>query len=57
MTRDLAQLILYNANVVTMDRQRPQAGLVAIRDERILAVSGNDELDEMLQNRVRDRQG
>jgi predicted amidohydrolase YtcJ len=47
MTRDLAQLILYNANVVTMDRQRPQARLVAIRDERILAVSGNDELDEL----------
>lgn len=46
MIKNPAQLILYNANVITMDRQRPQAGLVAIRGESILAVGGSDELDE-----------
>ena len=37
-----ADLILKNANVLTMDPGRPRAGLVAVRDGRIWLVGGED---------------
>ncbi|MCK4368328.1 MAG: amidohydrolase family protein, partial [Dehalococcoidales bacterium] len=42
-----ADLILTNANVLTMDPSRPTAGLVAIKDNRILLVAGSEELGEV----------
>ena len=40
----LADLILKNANVITMDAGQPSAGLVAITGGKILLVANNDEL-------------
>ena len=37
-------LILYNANVLTVDGRRPRAQAVAIADGRFLAVGGNDRV-------------
>lgn len=39
-----ADLILYNANVLTMNRRRPRAELVVVKDERIVWVGTNDDL-------------
>ena len=41
----VADLILHNATVITMDPSFPHGSMVAIRDGRILAVSGEDELN------------
>jgi len=38
----VADLILYNANVLTLDAERPSAELVAVEDERITWVGSND---------------
>jgi hypothetical protein len=38
-------LVLYNANVLTMNRRQPRAELVAVRDGKIIHVGKNDELD------------
>ncbi|MFC2068268.1 amidohydrolase [Chloroflexota bacterium] len=38
-----ADLILRNADVVTLDPQQPKARLVAIKGDKILLVAGNDE--------------
>ncbi len=38
----VADLILYNANVLTLDPQRPRAQLVAIKGEKIIWVGSND---------------
>lgn len=40
-----ADLVLYNANVLTMNRRRPCAELVAVRDGVITHVGKNDELN------------
>ena len=40
-------LILYNANVITIDAAQPQAQAVAIAGGRFLAVGSNDELRGM----------
>jgi len=40
-----ADLVLYNANVLTMNRRQPRAELVAAKDGRIIYVGKNDELD------------
>ena len=40
-----ADLILKNANVITMDPRRPDAGLVAIKGNKILLVAGNEALE------------
>ncbi len=45
MNKQVADLILYNANVLTMNRRQPRAGLVAVKDGRIVRVGGNDDLD------------
>jgi len=42
-----ADLILHNANIITMDSARPSAQLVAIRGDRILVVGDNDLLGEV----------
>jgi predicted amidohydrolase YtcJ len=42
-----ADLILHNANVITMDPTRPSAQLVAVRGDRILVVGANDLLGEV----------
>ena len=42
-----ADLILTNANVITMDPSRPAAGLVAVKGNRILLVAGSDQLGEV----------
>ena len=40
-----ADLILYNANVLTMDSIYPQARMVAVRDSKVLAVSKVDDFE------------
>ncbi len=40
----MADLILFNANVITMDSACPKAQLIAIQDNRIIAVGKNDDL-------------
>ncbi len=40
----MSDLLLYNANVISMDPIYPDAGLIAIKNGRIKAVSGNDSL-------------
>jgi predicted amidohydrolase YtcJ len=54
-----ADLILNNANVITMDPDCPSAGLVAIKGNRILAVAGGKELEQLkgAKTRVIDCQG
>ena len=39
-----ADLILYNAKVITLDPEQPHAELVAIRGNRILAIGNGDDL-------------
>jgi predicted amidohydrolase YtcJ len=38
------QLILYNANIVTVNPLQPRARALAILDDRVLAVGGDDEI-------------
>jgi len=38
-----ADLILYNANVLTLDRRKPRAALVAVKDGRIAWVGENED--------------
>ena len=54
-----ADLILCNANVLTLDTNYPRAQLVAIRDGKILTVGGNGDLKEFkgLRTTVVDCQG
>jgi len=42
----MADLILFNANVITMDSTCPTAQLIAIQDNRIIAVGKDDDLRE-----------
>ena len=42
----MADLVLFNANVMTMDSSCPTAQLIAIQDNRIIAVGGDDDLRE-----------
>jgi len=42
-----ADLILYNANVLTLDPKRPRAKLVAVEGERIIWVGDNDKLRDL----------
>jgi len=43
----VANLILKNANVITMDPRQPKAELVAIKDDKILLVTGNKEMESV----------
>jgi len=47
-----ADLVLYNANVVTLDTNYPRAQLAAIRDGKVLAVAGNEVLKEFRGSRT-----
>ena len=38
MRNSVADLILFNANVLTMDPRHPRAQLIAILNERVLSV-------------------
>ena len=48
-----ADLILYNANVLTLDSNYPRAQFVAIRDSKILAVGENEDLKEFRGSKTR----
>jgi hypothetical protein len=54
-----ADLVLKNANVITIDPAQPRAQLVAIKKEKILLVGGNERLEEVkgAKTRVIDCQG
>jgi predicted amidohydrolase YtcJ len=49
----MADLIFFNANVITMDSTCPKAELVGIRNNRILAVGGNRHLKEIKSKTVK----
>jgi predicted amidohydrolase YtcJ len=51
-----ADLILYNANVLTLDPQRPRAQMVAVKDGKIIRVGDSDERSD-LEGRKIDCQG
>ncbi|MBA7703946.1 Adenine deaminase [subsurface metagenome] len=55
----VADLILKNANVITVDPAQPNAELVVVRGDRVLLVAGNEELDSVrgAKTRVIDCQG
>ncbi|GAG09654.1 unnamed protein product, partial [marine sediment metagenome] len=42
-----ADLILYNANVLTLDRHYPKAELVAVQNGKIVRISGSEALNEL----------
>jgi predicted amidohydrolase YtcJ len=46
-TRTDPELILYNANIMTVDDAQPQAQAVAIAGGRFLAVGSNDDVRAM----------
>lgn len=46
MSRERADLILYNANVLTLEPRRPRAGLVAVKGQKIIWVGTNDDREE-----------
>jgi predicted amidohydrolase YtcJ len=43
----VSDLILFNANVITMDSTSPQAELVATQNGKVLAVAGNESIVEL----------
>jgi len=47
MTMSEADLILYNANVLTIDPEIPKAKLVAVKGERIIYVGDDDKLSDL----------
>ncbi|TFG89771.1 MAG: amidohydrolase, partial [Syntrophobacterales bacterium] len=40
-----AELVLYNANIITFDPAKPRATTVAVRDGKILRIVGNGDGD------------
>lgn len=46
MDTPLADLILYNANILTLDSNYPKAQLVAVQGGKVLAVAGDEALEE-----------
>jgi predicted amidohydrolase YtcJ len=45
----LSDLILFNANVITLDHSLPEVQLIAIKDGQIIHISGNEKLHELRQ--------
>jgi predicted amidohydrolase YtcJ len=43
-----ANLVLYNGNIHTMDRSRPRARAIAVRDNRVLALGSDGEMRALL---------
>ena len=52
MRNSVADLILFNANVLTMDPRHPRAQLIAILNDRVLSVSNNDSIAELRGSRT-----
>jgi predicted amidohydrolase YtcJ len=52
LRRSEPQLILLNANIITMDATQPRAQALAIADGRLLAVGSNDEVNAMATSRA-----
>ncbi|MFO8011002.1 MAG: amidohydrolase [Dehalococcoidia bacterium] len=52
MDTEKAELILYNANVLTMDLSLPRAEMVAMRDGRVLALGRNSDLNDRRSGRT-----
>ncbi len=50
---ETADLILKDANVITVDPDRPQAEAIAIQGDLILAVGTNDEVDAFVGDTTR----
>jgi len=48
-----AELVLKNANVITMNPKQPAAGLVAIKGNKIMSVAGSDKLGEVIGAKTR----
>ncbi len=46
----MSDLILYNANIHTIDPNKPTAQAIAIRDNKILAIGSNDSVRVLLPN-------
>ena len=49
----IADTILYNANVLTMNKACPEKQLVAIKNDRVLDVAGNDAINNLSGERTR----
>jgi predicted amidohydrolase YtcJ len=47
------ELILYNANIITIDNRRPRAQAVAIADARFLAVGANEQVRGLATGRTK----
>src|SRR5262249_54563898 len=47
------QLVLYNANILTVNSHQPRAQAVAIAGDRFLAIGGNDEVRAMATARTK----
>ena len=47
-TDDLADLVLMNGDVVTVDEAQPRAQAIAIRGDRILAVGNNADISDLI---------
>ena len=43
-----AQVLIQNANIITIDQGRPRAQALAIRDGRFLAVGNNDDIADFM---------
>jgi len=57
LTNNKADLILFNANILTLDSLRPKASFVAIKGDRILAVGDNLASFKVAATRLIDCQG
>jgi len=53
MSRRSADLILYNANVLTLDPSYPKGKLVAVQNGKILSVSANETMKELRGKRTK----
>jgi len=54
-----AEMVLINANVITMDKKRPRAEAIAIKDGKFMKVGGADEVKELIgkKTEIRDVKG
>jgi predicted amidohydrolase YtcJ len=53
MSNISADLILYNANAITLDERQPRAAMVAIEGSRILKVSGEEDIESCKRAKTR----
>ena len=55
----VADLVLKNADVIPVDATQPRAGMVAVKDGRVMLVSNNERLDDVtgIATKVIDCQG